>query len=190
MTKDLRLTLALALTAVFSAACRTAAPFDSPQRVALAQKIISGWAEPSRRMAAKAIERYGPPDAIAQGAVGWKRKGVWKRIVVWNAPKGGTRENVEETVAYRVPEGRREAIALFNSGVRVSEDGAEMSARSNDEALNYLALNLADEVARGARGWVEARGFYEKTAALAAAGKSSPYMRGILFSVSNQLPAN
>jgi hypothetical protein len=47
--------------------------------------------------------------------------------------------------------------------------------------MNFLALNLVDEIATGARSVEDARDFYSKTARLSKAGKSSAYMEGLLF---------
>ena len=137
-------------------------------------------------MAAGLIEEYGPPDAVAAGALGWKDKGGWKRTVLWDedkAPIAGGRSpgSLEQTVAYWVPEDDRETLEALNGSIRVSRDGAEVSARSDSEGLNRLALNLADEVRRGVRDQEGARRFYESTAALSASGKSSRYMQRILF---------
>jgi hypothetical protein len=173
--------LGVAVLAVLAAGCRTVAPFDISQRGPLAESIIAGWSPASRVTAAGLIEGYGPPDAVALGALGWKNRGGWKRIVLWDANESAGAGNLEQTVAYRVPEGRRDALEAFSGRVRVSRDGTELSARSDSEGLNCLALNLADEVGRGVRGPEEARRFYESTVALAAAGKSSRYMQGILF---------
>jgi hypothetical protein len=169
----------LAFFVVLAVGCRTTAPFDSAQRGSLADSIIASWSPHSRGEAAALIARYGAPDALSLGALGWKDKGRWKRIVLWDA--GGSAGGLQQTVSYRVPPDKREALAAFSAEVVVSPDGTELSARSQSEGLNCLALNLADEVGRGLRDPKGARRFYDRTAALAAAGKTSPYMQGLLF---------
>jgi hypothetical protein len=188
MDTGLRQTVAMevAFFAVLVVGCRTAEPFDAAQRGSVAKSIIAAWSLPSKMTAARLIEEYGPPDAVALGALGWKSKGRWKRIVLWDenesyAEEHGSAGNLQQTVAYRVPWARRQALAAFSGDVIVSPDGTELSARSNNEGLNYLALNLADEVGRGVRDPQGARRFYERTVDLAAGGKSSPYMQGFLF---------
>lgn len=172
----------LALACGLLAACRTVPAFDSRRRGELARAVIADWSEPSRLLAARTIEQYGPPDAISAGGLGWAWKGPWKRIVVWDGAAADAADGgYQQTVAYRVPEDKRAALTDFGRGVRVSQDGRELSALSSDEALNFLALNLADEIARGVRSPGEARGFYDRTAQLAAAGKSSPYLWGLRF---------
>ena len=175
--------LALALAASLAAigGCRTVGTFDARGRGSLAASVIVGWSEPSRLAAAQALERYGPPDAIAPGALGWRDKSPWLRIVVWDAAGNRAAGNLEETVAYRVPEAKRQGLADFARGVRVSEDGSELSARSSDESLNFLALNLANDIARGLKDPEQARKSYDRIVELALAGKSSPYMRELMF---------
>jgi hypothetical protein len=134
------------------------------------------------------IDEYGPPDGVALAGLGWKGRGRWKRIVVCDANEDyvadyGSADDLEQTVAYRLPKGSRAALAAFSGSVQASPDGTELSARSNSEGLNYLALNLADQVVRGVRDPRAARRFYRRTVHLAAAGKTSRYMQRILFPV-------
>jgi len=44
-----------------------------------------------------------------------------------------------------------DALAAFGHGIRFNPDNDELSARSGSETLNYLALNLAHEIAAGKR---------------------------------------
>src|SRR5207245_997369 len=116
MTEDAMKIRLLLLSACLLAGCRTLPAFDSRRRAELAAAVISNWSEFSRLTATRAIEQYGPPDAIALGALGWKRNGPWKRIVVWDATKDyivkeGTAADFQQTVVYRVPSAKRKALA-------------------------------------------------------------------------------
>jgi hypothetical protein len=131
------------------------------------------------------IDKYGAPDRIEDKRVVWQNKGPWKRIAVWDGmdiyEKYAGVDNIEQTVTYLVPPDRLMAVNDFRDRVRVSADGAELSARSSSEERNCLALNLADEIIHGVKTPDEARGFYVSTLRMADAGKSSPYMQGLLF---------
>ena len=124
------------------------------------------------------MERYGPPDDITPGVATWYERGHWKRITV----RGEARESyLEQTVGYRP---RPEAISSlrdFNHGVRLDAAREELTAASNREALNFLALNVANEVATGRRSAKDAQEFFLKTAKLASSGKSSPYLDNLQF---------
>jgi hypothetical protein len=123
-------------------------------------------------------ERYGPPDALAPGTATWRRRGVWKRITVHGDASEGF---LEQAVSYRAARADIAPLNAFGHGVRLNAADDELAAASGDESLNRLALNLANEIAVGRRGPEEAREFYAKTLRLSAAGKSSPYLTGILF---------
>jgi hypothetical protein len=132
------------------------------------------------------IEKYGRPDRVDTTRVVWEKKGPWTRIVVWDDM--GARQldmsadnNLEEIVAYLVPEEKRRAVEGFSRRLKVSADGAQLSSRSVSEGRNFLGLNLADEIIRGVKTPDEAKVFEAATLQLADAGKSSPYMTGLLF---------
>jgi hypothetical protein len=136
------------------------------------------------------IEKYGRPDLVETNRVVWEKKGPWKRIVVWDdmgiglglgQMRKATDNNLEEVLAYLVPEDKRRAVEDFSGRLKVSEDGALLSARSFSEERNFLALNLADEIIRGVKTPQEAKAFDAATLQLADAGKPSPYMKGLLF---------
>src|SRR5579859_330371 len=55
------------------------------------------------------VEKYGAPDRIEIDRVVWENKRPWKRIVVWDHMEFGQMslamdDNIEETIAYLVPE--------------------------------------------------------------------------------------
>lgn len=178
--------LSVVLWGLISVGCRTPAPFGASQRVSLAEDIISGWSKTSRLTAAAMIEEYGPPDAIAVDGLGWKYKNPWKRIIVRDrtdilVSAQGTADSLEQTVAYRVPEDKRLELEAFSDKIRISQDGTSMSARSDAEALNFLTLNLADEIGRGVLDAAQARQSYQRAVDLSRAGKSSALMERLMF---------
>ena len=81
----------------------------------------------------------------------------------------------------RVPHGKVEDIGRFDRSIVVDTNYGELSYCSDSEKIDFLALNLADEIARGRKTAAQARGIYAKVSALAAAGKSSPYLEGFIF---------
>lgn len=179
--------LSAALGGLLSASCRTAAPFGAARRAELAGDIIASWSDTSRLVAADMIERYGPPDALAPDGLGWKDKDRWKKIVVRDRTdlrvlERGPAGVLEQTAAFRMPVRRRAELAAFGRDVRVSGDGTALTARSDEEALNYLALNLAVAIGRGDIDAAGARNSYKRAVDLSKAGKSSALMRELLFS--------
>jgi len=167
----------------FAAGCRATAAFDGSRRGGLAEEIIAEWPAPARLAAAAMLEKYGPPDALAADGLGWKDKGRWKKIIVRGSPgtAAGASGVLEQTAAYRVPPGTRDELAAFGDKVTVSPDWTRISARSNDEALNFLALNLAVAIGRGDLDAPGARASYKRAVDLSNAGKSSALMKELLF---------
>jgi len=173
-----------AAVAAWFAVC--VAPAASPQaRRERAEDAIAYWSDSSRLQAARLIEEYGPPDEVRRGRLTWNEKGPWKRTTVWEVsqeyPSNQDGDDLEQVLAYPVPEDKRLALLAFSDKVRVSEDGQELSAHSNREELDFLALNLAHEVIQGMRGPLDAFHFEQRTLQLSAAGKTSPYLQGLLF---------
>lgn len=167
--------------ALLSSGCGEFTGFGGERRLHLAQDIMADWSRSSRVTGAAMIDKYGPPDALARDALGWRERGRWKRIVVRDRDAAETAGILEQTVEYYVPEGRRRELEAFSGDVRVSGEGNAVSSRSDDEALNYLALNLADGIGRGVLDAERARGYYRRAVELSRAGKTSPLMEGFLF---------
>ncbi len=142
-----------------------------------ARSEVSSWPTPSRIAAEGLIEKYGAPDYIDAETASWNDKGSWKRTTVHR--EGA--DFLEQTVSYSVPEEKRADVEKMGMMLKVGRADGELSAMSASEEANYLAMNLADEVIREKRTPEDAREFYQQTLKLSRAGKSSPYMQGLMF---------
>ena len=101
----------------------------------------------------------------------------------------GRADNLLESVAYgKVPLDRWRDLTALGRGAVYDPVTQELSARSDREETNYLALNLADEVVRGRRSAAAARSFFDATLNLSLYGKSSPYMSRLLFRPRRRTP--
>lgn len=159
----------------------------APARPALdamseAQATIEPWPVDAKDLAGAMLGEYGPPDEAAPDHLAWSKAAPWERIVVFRDPKAPDQpDRLLQSVAYRVPLKRWRALTSFHRGVSFDPARDELVARTGREDTNFLALNLADEVIRGRRTGAEADAFFDKTSALAFSGKSSSYMRKLLF---------
>lgn len=126
------------------------------------------------------MEKYGPPDLALNDRLSWFDSGPWRMTTVHRDPRAHL-DVLEQTIGYSVPEDKREDLARLDVNLRLSRDNRELSASSEAEETNFLALNLADEVVHGRRTPADAREFYLATVKLSRAGKSSPYMEGLMF---------
>jgi len=176
--------------AVIGAALLFVACASAPRNVA--EGVLDRWGAPSASAARAIIDEYGVPDDATLNRLTWNRRGPWKRTIVWNssgfwggAPIYRAPEDfavMQQTVAYRLSLAAAADLTAFNGGLVIDPARGELSSRAASEALDYLALNLADEVVRGVKTVPQARATYARVVELTAAGKSSPYTSGLLFS--------
>ncbi|HEX4046675.1 MAG TPA: hypothetical protein VH309_02515, partial [Elusimicrobiota bacterium] len=151
----------------------------------LAQGVVNRWAAPSAVVGRQLIEEYGVPDDATPNRLTWNDRGSWKRIVVWNR-KPIYRSPVDlsvmkETVDYPMSEAEAGVLMAFSDCIEVDLVRGELSSRANREEVNYLTLNLADEIMRGQLTVAEAQEKFIRQIRLAASGKLTPYMTGLLF---------
>ncbi len=149
-------------------------------RDADARRFISVWPVVSQRTAEVILEKYGPPDVAIADRLVWYDNGAWKITTVYRDPREHL-DVLEQTIGYTVPQEKMGAVASLDLALRLSRDNRALSAVSESEETNILALNLADEVIGGKKSPEAARAFYLKTVLQWNAGKSSPYMKELRF---------
>jgi hypothetical protein len=152
------------------------------------ETVLSDWPENSRFAAREMIAKYGEPIRVGDDKLVWPVIAPWSKIVVYRrAPRGlfGWRgeDVVEQSIWYFVPDDKVADLARFDDRLTWDMSTGELSSRAESEGLNFLALNLADEIVAGTRTPSQAREFYRRTVQLSESGKSSPYMSGIIFSI-------
>lgn len=164
----------------------TAAPDPSPVTTADAEKAIRHWSAGPRAAARRMMAEYGPPETASWRALRWTDNAPWLKTIVHRSafprllgPR--KRDWLEQTVSFAVPVGAVDDLHAFDDRIEINSAAGQLSSLSPDEATNILLLNLAYEVATGRRDVRSAREFAARTEALAKAGKSSDYTRGLLF---------
>ena len=156
--------------------------------------IIQQWPERSRMIVRAITEKYGIPNRINLLEVVWYNNGPWRRTVVHrNSWSGflGVRDNdyLEQTIGYRVPDDKVSDIKRFGKRIDVDKNYGELSSRAETESMNFLALNLAGEIAAGKWSAKGARDFYSKTEEFSKSGKTSPYLEGFVFPIGSDKAA-
>lgn len=175
-----RLSVSIAGDRAFAVeASRPAAP-ALLAREAEARRVLADWPVISQATAEAIIEKYGPPDLAISDRLSWYDNAPWKITTVYRNPFEHI-DVLEQTIGYTVPQDKVPALAKLDVALRLSRDRRELSATSESEETNFLALNLADEVVRERKSPEEARAFYLRTVLQWNAGKSSPYLRGLRF---------
>lgn len=140
--------------------------------------MLSDWPPRAKRAARVMVEKYGVPDEWTRKKVAWNDNGPWKRTIV---RRDDGADVLEQVAAYRVASARFDVIRHLEGNISAERGRDELSAKADSEPLNFLSLNLAEEVLSGKRDAEDARRFFKRTAELAASGKSSPYTEALLF---------
>jgi hypothetical protein len=141
---------------------------------------LDDWKRDHPEEVEKMSQKYGQPDEATASMVVWNNNGPCEKTIIYKEewkhkfPKGHT-DYVEQFINYKAPVDKYDDIAKYDGSIIVERTAGLMSARCDKEEMNFLAMNLANEVARGKRSLEEAREFYAKTAVEFMAGKSSPY---------------
>jgi len=166
---------------------RVIAPSDL-QPPAAAEAAVRDWPKDLQALASVLIEQYGPPDSADGEALVWHGNGSWRKTVLRREGftrtfLSGTRDHLEQVIAYHVPEDKLPLLKRFDRRLEANAATRELISRADREAMNFLALNLADDIVKGERGVLEARIFIEKALRLERAGKSSPYLEGFVFAL-------
>jgi hypothetical protein len=84
-------------------------------------------------------------------------------------------------VSYRISPEIIGDLARFDGSIIAFRTPGELAARCDKEGLNFLALNLAHEIATGKRSVEEARQFLGQEAMNFKQGKTSTYTQGLMF---------
>jgi hypothetical protein len=152
-----------------------------------AQSVTANWPMKPREAASTLIAKYGQPDVVGDRVLIWHDKAPFKKIALMrdeqphSFPMAHT-DFLTQTVMYRVPTDKVDELTAYDGSVWFHRTRGELSAQCDVEAMNFLALNLAHDVATGARTVEDARAFYAKTAMEFKQGnRSSPYVTGLRF---------
>jgi hypothetical protein len=184
----MRRSLFLAMLAAIFSGCATTSTtaMSGEERFDRAQEAVKDWHPYASASAMKLMDEYGAPDQIESDRLIWRNTGPWDKITVWDTENfysaAAGSDDMEQTLGYDVPQDKRADLAAFSDKLAVSDDGRQLSVRGSSEELDFLTLNLANEIVRGVRSPEDARAFYDRIAKLAQAGKSSPYTQRLLFS--------
>lgn len=151
--------------------------------------LTASWPEASRMAIADLTKKYGTPNEASASMVVWYNNGPWKRSIVYKEEVTHLfpikhADVLQQFVDYKVPVDKFDDIASYDGSVIIERTKGEMSARCDKEEMNFLALNLAREIAEGTKTSEQARKEYGKSAMSFMAGKKNDYTDNLNFKVS------
>jgi hypothetical protein len=128
----------------------------TPEAAAWVQKNLAGWPKLSLAVAGDLITRYGLPQESNDRELAWYNNGPWKRTVLHreeiqhNFPYPH-KDILEQTVNYRVPLDKVADLVKYDGSLVIDRTRGELSAHCNDERMNTLTLNIANDIVKGDR---------------------------------------
>lgn len=150
--------------------------------------VTEDWLTGPRQLAMQMIEKYGQADEISDTMLIWHNNGTWKRTILRNEELPHNfpqphKDKLENVIDYHVPPEKASDLERFDGSILFDRTKGEMSARCDSEAMNFLALNLANDIVTGKLGVDEARGEYAKQVMDHMQGRPAPYTEGLKFQV-------
>ena len=150
------------------------------------QRSMAGWHAASQEAANAMMAKYGAPASMTADMMVWNRTGPWKRTIIYREAVQHDfpmphPDVMEQFIDYRVPTDRVDELAMYDGSVIVERTKGEMSARCDKEGANFLAVNLANEIAMGRRTPEDARRMYGEQIKMMKAGQMTPYTSGLMF---------
>lgn len=156
------------------------------------EQMVAAWPEASRMAATDMMQKYGPPQEVTASMLMWRDNGPWKWTKVSREPIQHNfpmphPDLLEQAINYQAPVEMYDDLARYDGSVIVERTKGQMSARCDKEGANFLAINLANDVATGKRTVEEARTYYAAAIKRFMSSKQmDPYMQKIQFQVSQQ----
>ena len=150
---------------------------------------MSGWAEASQMVAKQMIEKYGNPNESTDHMLIWYNNGPWKKTIIYSEESKHIFpvdhvDVMEQVIDYKVSPEKYSDLAAYDGSVTVRRTDGELSAKCDKEGANFLAINLANDVATGKKSVADARAFYAMAIKdFALQNKMSPYMESLQFTI-------
>lgn len=152
---------------------------------------VKSWPEKTQGVIATTIDTYGPPHGQTDEMLVWNNIGPWEKTVIYKEEVDHAfpmphKDVMEQTLAYKVPIEKFDDLAAYDGSVVAERTNGTLSARCDKEEANFLALNLANDIATGKKTVAQARKYYaDAIAGMLKGEKKDPYLAGLKFQKSN-----
>lgn len=153
---------------------------------AMIDNTINKWPDNSKKAARDMIDKYGNPNECTPSMVIWYDNGPWKRTIVYNEEIKHDfpmphKDVMEQFIDFKVPTDKFDDLAMYDGSVIARRTKGELSAMCDKEPMNFLAMNLTNDIILGKRTIEQAREFYAQTAAAFMKGEKVDYTQKLMF---------
>lgn len=151
-------------------------------------EILAEWDETPTEIAETTMDAYGEPDEAVSSRLIWHHDedAPWKRTELFRDPVPHHfpmehPDHLEQFIDYHVPPELYDCVARFDGSMMLERTKGEISARCDKEAMNFLAVNLTDELVTTEMGVEEARRTYAEDAIAFSEGEKPPRTQEFQF---------
>lgn len=190
MTRSAGLFIATALIGVaLAAAPPWTAAQSKPHASATAEQVIATWKATPKDVAGKMLAKYGQPQEVTANRLVWHNNGPWKFSQLVNEEIAHEfpmphKDALYQAINYRIDPAKADELLQYDGSLLLERTKGEIGARCDKEDANFLAINLAHDIATGKRSVDDARKFYaDSMMAMMKQNKKNEYLEGFIFKV-------
>ena len=155
---------------------------DQPQ----VDQIIESWPAAPKKIVEETISQYGLPNEGTPTMLIWHDNGPWKRTIITSDetahdfPTPHT-DFITQTINYDVPVEKLPELAEFDGSLIVYRTAGQVMASCDNEAANFLAMNLMHEIVEGRMNAEQARKELGEQQAAWLMNREAPHAQTITF---------
>jgi hypothetical protein len=159
------------------------------------EELLRTWPERPAAVAREMIDEYGTPTEATPSMLVWRENGPWKKTVVHrdevqhDFPRPHT-DIVAQYVEMRVPVDRIDDIVAFDGSIHVHRTEGLVGSHCDSEAMNYLALNIAQQIAAKKLNTKQARAAYTKHVTAVMKGEAPELTTTLKFTPDEEITAD
>ena len=153
--------------------------------------IIEHWPSAPKKMAQDMLAQYGSPNEATATLLIWHDSGAWKRTIVTSDetahdfPTPHT-DFISQTINYDVPVEKLAELAEYDGSLIIYRTAGQVTASCDNEAANYLAVNLMHEIVQGRMTAEQARQELGEQQAAWLMNRPAPFTQEIAFAAPSE----
>lgn len=152
------------------------------------QQVTANWNEHAREAARLMFEKYGAPQEVTQNRLVWHENRPWRMTAVINQQVEHNfpvahRDVLVQSLAFDFPVERFPEVAQFDGSITVNRTAGEVTVQCDREEHNFIAVNLAHDIAAGNLNAAQARQRMAELAEAVKNGQQPSYATDIRFNL-------